>query len=198
MSSPAPTVLDVNLWTYFLLRGSPSPGSIPRGGIRGFPRETGWDVKKGKGTKGATLTLKDQPPCEGSITLQLIGPGGFYATGQPSTDFAQWDTFVSNVLAISPEQQKAEGLAIFHPAFAAIGLTSVVVKHYTPLEHQGRGLYTATIQMIEWTAPPSVSIVSTVSSNAPDNATPDAVTPQDPRITALQAQIAAASQANQP
>lgn len=198
MSSPSPTVLDPNLWLYFLLRGSPSPGSIPRGGIRGFTRPTGWDIKKGKGTKGATLTLKDQPPCEGEILLQLIGPGGFYSTGKPSTDFAQWDTFVSNVLAISPEQQKAEGLAIYYPSFSAIGLTSVVVADYSPLDHVGKGLYHARIKLIEWTAPPAVSIVSTVSSNAPDNATPDAVTPQDPRITALQAQIAAASQANQP
>ena len=198
--SLSPTVTDVNAWLYFKLLGTNSPGTIPRGGVRGFKRETGWDIKAGKGTKGATLTLKSQPPCKGSFILQLIGPGGFYAWGGPSTDFAQWDAFAANVLSINPTiQQGLGGLAIYYPGFASIGLTAVVVAHYTGPEHIGRGMYHATIDLIEYCPPPPVSIVATPTSLKPDNPeAPGGPTPVDPRIAALQAAIAAANKASQP
>jgi hypothetical protein len=190
VAAPSPTLTDPNAWWYFLLCGVPSPGSIPRSGIKGFERETGWDKKKGKGLKGATLTLTSAPPVEGTITLQLIGPGGFYYWGGPSTDFAQWDNFVSQALSITPEKQQAQGLAIFHPQFASIGLTTVVVKKYGGPMHVGNGLYQCWIEMIEWGPPPPVSVVSTASSKKPDQPDPDTTPPLDPREIALQQQIA--------
>lgn len=189
MPGPFPTATGLNQWLYFTLRGMPSPGTIARGGVRGFKRPTGWDEQRGKGTQGATLILKDAPPCKGSITLQLIGPGGFYASGAPSTDFASWDLFVSNVLAIAPAQQKSEGLAIYYPAFGSIGLTTVVVESYSTPEHQGKNLYTATIEIIEWQPPPKTSIVSQPKSTAADVPENDAPTPEDPRATALKKEI---------
>lgn len=196
MSSPSPTPTELNSWMWFFLGGMPSPGTIPRGGVKGFARETGWDKKKGKGTKGATLTLTTQPPVEGIFTLQLIGPGGFYAWGGPSTDFAQWDNFVARVLSITPEKQQAEGLAFYYPGFASIGLTTVVVKKYSPPEHMGKGLYHANIELIEWQPPPPVSIVSTASTKKPDVPEAAGPPPPDPRIAALEAQIS--FYANQP
>ena len=212
MSGPSPTDPTINSWLYFRLLGSVSPGTIARGGVKGFKRETGWDIKKGKGTAGATLTLKDRPPCEGSITLQLVGPGGMYAFGrtaaiggagdqsnqgaQFSNDFSEWDQFVANVLSINPLiQQGLGGLAIYYPGLASIGLTAVVVKHYTGLEHVGKGLYHATIEMIEYGPPPAKSVVQTPASLSPDNPGDGstAPAPQDPRIAALQQAIAAAS-----
>lgn len=190
MASPIPTVSPVsnaNQWLYFQLKGVNSPGILEPGAIKGFLRETGWDEKKGKGTQGATLTLTSAPPVKGTITITLI-------TDQ---DFTNWDNFVANVLSISPAQQQTEGLAIYYPQFASIGLTSVVIKDYSGPEHVGRGKYHTTISMIEWVQPPSVSIVSTVAAQAPDNPAPDTVPVQDPRIAALQAQIAAVSGAGQ-
>ena len=206
MAAPSPTSTAVNEWLYFRLLGTTSPGTIPRGGVRGFKRETGWDIKKGKGTKGATLTLKDQPPCHGSITLQLIGPGGFTSySGQnqsttASRDFLDWDFFVENVLSINPAiQQGLGGLAIYYPGFASIGLTAVVVAHYTGPEHVGRGLYHCVIDLIEYAPPPAVSIVQTPTSLKPDtNGPTPAPKPQDPRIVALQQAIAAAAAASAP
>lgn len=199
---PFPTSIDVNDWSYFILNGVPSPGSIPRSAFRGFVRETGWDEQHGKGTKGATLVLSKMPPAKGSITLQLIGPGGFYAAGGSSTDFAQWDNFVANVLSIDPAKQKAEGLAIAHPQLASVGITSVVVKSYGGPEHIGKGLYQVTIELIEWVSPPATSVVSTVSTQAQDFS--DAAVPfssiggQDPEVKSLEAQIAAGRQATVP
>jgi len=197
MSASAP--LSLNHWNYVLLQGKRTPGSIPRGGLRGFLRETGWDERRGKGTDGATLTRTAAPPVKGSIELDLIGTGGFYADGRPSTDVPDYEAFVSDILApAQPAKAGAEGLSIFHPSFVSIRLTDVVVAHYSAPEHMGKGLYRARIDVIEWTPPPAVSIVSTVSSTKPDAPAPDAVPQRDPRVTALQAQIAAASQANQP
>lgn len=187
------TAVDLSQWLYIVLAGMNSPGTIPRGGVKGFARETGWDIKMGKGVKGATLTLKTQPPCEGSIIFQLIGPGGFYNDGTPSIDFALWDTFAANVLAIPVTQQQSQGLAIYYPQFSSINLNFVVVKKFAGPEHIGKGLYHARIELIEWSTPPAVSIVSTPSSAKPDAPDTDVPAPVDPRITALQAQIAAAS-----
>lgn len=161
MSSPTPTFDPIqfsNYWSRFLLAGVTSPGTIPRGGIRGFKRETGWDKKKGKGVKGAYLTLTTQPPCEGTIALQLF----------TAADFASWDDFVARALSIAPEKQKSTGLSIYYPGFSSIGLTAVVVKNYSPPEHQGKSLYVVTIELIEWSQPPAVSIVSTPSKTGPD------------------------------
>jgi hypothetical protein len=171
--------LTQNAWNFFTLSGVSSPGTIPRGGIKGFKRETGWDIKKGKGTQGATLTLKDKPPCEGSITVQLL-------TAQ---DFTDWDNFVQAVLSIPEQNQQASGLAIYHPSFSSIGLTTVVVKHYTGPEEQKAGLYFATIAFIEWAQPPAQSIVATVATTAPDqdDNTAAGVPPQtDPTVYAQQ------------
>lgn len=163
MSTPSPTLdprTNAEAWSYIVLNGIPSPGSIPRGGVRGFKRKTGWDKKRGKGAKGATLTLTTAPPVDGEIAFQLIA--GFDAQGRNSTDFADWDFFVQFALAIVPEKQAAQGLTIAYPGFSSIGLVAVVVEDYSPPEHVGKGLYIATIKLCEWQKPPAVSIVSTV------------------------------------
>jgi hypothetical protein len=173
--------IGYNAWNYFTLSGVPSPGTIVRGGVKGFKRRTGWDIKTGKGTKGATLTLKDQPPCKGSITIQLL----------TAADLAAWDSFVAAVLSVPTADQQTDGLSIFYPAFSSIGLTAVVIEEYDPPEYvQGKLL--ATITMIEWSPPPNTSIVVTPSAVGPDqDAGSNQPAPQDPRIAARLAQIAA-------
>jgi hypothetical protein len=176
-----------NAWMRFDLNGVTSPGTIPRGGIRGFKRATGWDKKRGKGTKGATLTLKDQPPAEGSITLQLF----------TTQEFADWDNFVATVLSIPADKQKAEGLSIWHPALQSVGITNVVIESFSPPDHQGKGLYHVVIELYEWQQPPAVSVVSTVDAAATNQAGGDQnlAPPPDPRIVALEAQIGLLTQA---
>jgi hypothetical protein len=190
MSTPTPTASPIRFataWHKFNLNGMRSPGTIPRGGVRGFKRETGWDIKKGKGTQGATLTLKTVPPVEGMITMQL-------ATNQ---DFADWDQFVAQVLSLSPDKQKVTGLFVYYPAFASIGLTSVVVKDYSPPEHIGKGMYHASVQLIEWNQPPPVSIAKTVSTGS--TTLPEIqIKGQNPEIAALEAQLAILNRANRP
>ena len=197
MASPTPTLdprTNSDVWTYLVLNGVASPGSIPRGGVRGFKRRTGWDKKHGKGTQGATLTLTTVPPVDGEIAFQLVA--GFDAQGRNSTDFEDWDTFVKGALAIAPSKQQVQGLTIFYPAFSSIGLTSVVVEDYSAPEHVGKGLYIATIKLIEWQKPPAVSIVSTVAKTGATASTGPAKFVQPPDIQQRLDQIAMLQQGN--
>lgn len=190
MAGPSPTISPIsnaNDWMYFTLNGVNSPGTIALGGVKGFKRATGWDIKKGKGTQGATLTLTTVPPVKGSFTLNLI----------TDEDFANYDSFVSQVLSISPTQQQSQGLTIFYPGFGPIGLTQVVVESYsTPEEVGGKRKYQVVIELLEWQPPPAASVVSTPSQTAPDKSGGGGPAPVDPRITALMTQIALLNQAN--
>jgi hypothetical protein len=189
MSAPTPTVspvgIGINQWLTYSLGGQNAPGTIPRGGVRGFKRETGWDKKLGKGTQGATLTLKTMPPVEGEITSQLF----------TDADFENWDTFVANILSIQPSKQKATGIPIYYPGFASIALVAVVIKDYTPPEHVGKGLYHVKVQLLEWQQPPPVSIVSTVSKV---NYQPSRTSKLDPEVAKKLQELNAARQAQQP
>jgi len=180
MAAPAPTISPIshaNDWQYFTIGGVNSPGSIPPDGIKGFKRETGWDVKKGKGTVGATLTLNGRPPCKGTIELDLI----------TSADFAGYDNLIAQVLAVDAKAQQQTGFGIYHPAFTSIGLTQVVVAYYTPPLPSGtKRKYRVTIEFIEWQPPPPVSAVSTPASAAPDGSSKGPKPPSPERLAKQQ------------
>ena len=161
MSAPTQTVSPIsssNSWLRMRIGGLPTP-TIPRGGLRGFLRETGWDELHGKGSKGATLIRKTAPPLRGAVMFQLF-------TDQ---DFATWDFLVLNVLYDAPSPTNpADGINIYYPAFASVGFTKCVVKSYSPPDHMGRGLYHTIVELIEWQQPPPSSIVKAVQKAAGD------------------------------
>ncbi len=149
-------------WNYFKIAGVRSPGAIPRNGIHGLDRVTGWDKKKGKGTAGATLTLTDFPPAEGSISLQLWEPFHFPA----------WHAFRA-LLRYTPGKKPgsataADALDIYHPSLAGVGIVSVVTHKVSPERHMGNGLYIVQIDLIEWRNPPAVSVVATTALSKTD------------------------------
>jgi hypothetical protein len=188
MSTSFPTVdpiKNASQWHKAKLQGVDTPGTIPKGGIKGFLRKTGWDEQKGKGTTGATLVRKSAPPVKGTITLQLF----------TSQDFANWDSFVATVLSTDQATQAATGISIYYPAFSSIGLTTVVIESYSPPEHVGKGLYHVTLSLIEWSQPPPTSNVSTVATTSADAPDEDVPPPVDPRIAAAQQRVALLTQA---
>ncbi len=58
-----------------------------------FTRDNEYDVKAGKGTQGATETLKQQPPAKGTITFWAWtrGPTGHFAQWNPILDLLKFD-----------------------------------------------------------------------------------------------------------
>lgn len=66
-------------WNTLVLAGSlRTPGKCK---ATGWHRENEYDVKKGKGTSGATPTLKAQPPAKGSFEFWAWTPAHFEAWG---------------------------------------------------------------------------------------------------------------------
>jgi hypothetical protein len=118
--------------------------------VSGFKRDFGWDVKKGKGTKGATLTLNEFPPAEGKFTFHLWGEGQFYL----------WAQF-QRLFDYDPPKTKTTAVDVYHPALAALGIKSIVAKSIGMLTHKGKGLYTVEVEVIEYLPPPPTPKVVT-------------------------------------
>lgn len=166
-------------WQVIYIASTPSPGAISVDGIRGFKRETGWDIKKGKGTKGATLTIKDYPPAEGEIEFQLWLP----------EHFDDWAQFRPLLKFDNAKASNANALDIYHPSLADVKINSVVVKNISPIYHRGRGLYVVSVEFIEWFPVPAKSIIKTTSASSPTNKPTTPGDPADPIAEAQQKQI---------
>lgn len=157
-----------------------SPGVISPGGIQGFKREIGWDIKRGKGASAATLTRKDIPPGEGSISFR------FWTDEQ----ILEWETVFYPILKGNPSAKDADAaVIIYHPRLASVGMAQFVLKSAAPVLHVGSGVHETTIELIEWRPVPAKSIVATPAS-AKGDATSAAGTPPDTVADADQKAIA--------
>ncbi len=122
--------------------------------VSGFKRDFGWDVKKGKGTKGATITLTDYPPCEGSIKFLLW----------TEEHFDEWTEF-RELFRYDKSKKPAPAVDIWHPALEDVGVNSVVCKSIGPLVHEGKQLYSITVELLEYWPPPKKASTSTPSGS---------------------------------
>lgn len=145
--------------------GVASPGVIPPGGLSGFKRAHEWDVKKGKGAHGATITYVQRPPAKGSIKFLLWSP----------EQFVQWGTFRPQ-FKYDPTKKNPQAVDIFHPALADIDIKSVVCEGIGALENDGTGLWSITVELLEYFPPPKKSGVGTPSQSK-TNTSPTANTP---------------------
>lgn len=174
-------------WSVIQVGDTESPGVIDKDGIEGFERETGWDVKKGKGAKGASLTLQTEPPSSGTIRFVLWKP----------SHFGEWAAFLP-LLRYTGSAADKQAVAIYHPSLADLGITSVVVDKISPIRHVGMGRYIRTVKFIEWTPPPKASIVATptrateVTNPKPPGDPDDPVADRQQALIALLSRQAAA------
>lgn len=134
-------------WDVITIGGTESPGICT---LSGFKRGSEFDVKKGKGSLGATVTFVQRPPIEGSIKFSLWEPAHFDA----------WTSFRA-LLKYDPTKKKISALDIFHPALAEIELKSVVCTSIGATEHEGKQLYSITCEFLEYSPPPKKSAVGT-------------------------------------
>ena len=163
-------------WSKFVIVGRETPGKAEVGE---FKRVVEWDVKTGKGTAGATETVKGLPPAKGSVK--------FFAW--TSAHFAAWDDLLP-LLKYDPTKKTKQANAIYHPALDDIDVSSVNIESIGSWVHEGGQMYARTIEMLEFAPPPAKSATATPSGTA--GGSPDAKkgSSADPAIVAMQKQAA--------
>lgn len=165
--------------------GVESPGVIKRGGITGFKREHEWDVKKGKGSKGATISYVQRPPAKGEIRFTL-------ATAQ---HYADWESFRPQ-FKYDPTKKSPQAVDIFHPFLADLDIHSVVCTSIGAIEIDDLGEGTCVVELLEYFPPPKVSAVGTPTTSQSNtdpkaNVQPAVQDAQQAQIAALLAQASA-------
>lgn len=133
-------IVTPEAYNYAKLGGVRTPGVIPKGGVSGFKRSTEWEVKKGKGATGATVTDAGDSLVEGSIKMLL------WRADDPD-DFADWDAFREMLRAA---RKKGTALDIEHPDINDLECNSVVIKNIGQRVDEGKGLSSVTIEVIEY------------------------------------------------
>lgn len=174
-------------WDVVQIGQQSSPGLCK---LSGFKRGHEFDVKRGKGTLGATVTFVGRPPAKGTITFKLW-------TAQ---HFAAWDSF-RPLLKYDPTKKAVQAVDVYHPSLADIEMTSFVVEGIGAIEHQGDGLYQCVVELLEYFPPPKASAVSTPSGSVSTGTGGSGAsgTPADPVADAQQKEIAALlNKASQP
>lgn len=166
-------------WDVIIIGQATSPGLCKISDVkRGFE----WDVKKGKGTLGGTVTFTGRPPAKFSVTFRLW----------LADHFTEWDLF-RPLLKFDPTKKTVRAVDIYHPALADIEIHSVVTEGIGGIIHEGDGMYTITVEFIEYFPPPKAAAVGTPSgSKSPkDPKTNTTGASDDPIADAQQKQIAA-------
>lgn len=143
-------------WDFVTIANVNSPGfcQVPE-----WKRKHEYDVKKGKGTTGATVTFVQKPPAEGSIKF-FLWDNGTLGTGH--NHFKEWDAFIP-LLEYDPTKsaKDQQAFGIYHPALDAIKVKNVVTNGIGSLVHEGAGMYSITVDFLEYFPASKTSAVST-------------------------------------
>lgn len=158
------------------IQGVDTPGKCE---VKGFKRQTDWDIKVGKGTSGATETVKGLPPAKGTLT--------FWAW--ESAHFTVWDALLPK-LKYDPTKQTKQANGIYFPMLADIDVSSINIESIGMWEHEGGNLWVRVIEAVEFAPPPTASAVATpTGADSGSASVPGA--PQDPATVALQKEASA-------
>lgn len=164
-------------WDRVVVGGVTSPGKAEVGE---FKRAHEWDVKKGKGTLGATTTFVGRPPAKGTVTFELW----------TIQHFIDWETF-RKALLYDPTKQNVQAVEIYHPSLADIGIHSVVTENVGNAIKAGKGKWTIAVEFLEYFPAPKKSAVSTPSGSTTTTSGSTPGTQPDPIADAQQKEIAA-------
>jgi hypothetical protein len=159
-------------WDVIQIGQSTSPGVCI---VRECKRPFEFEVKKGKGSFGATVTFVGRPPAKVSIEFLLW----------EALHFTHWDNF-RPLLKYDPTKKAVQAVDVYHPSFDDIDFRSVVVESIGSIVHKGKGLYSITVEVLEYFPAPKVSAVSTptMSQQTQPDTTPG--TQPDPVVAQMQ------------
>jgi hypothetical protein len=159
---------------HFVIAGIVTPGRCEVGE---FKRVVEWDTKTGKGTAGATETVKGLPPAKGSVKF----------SAWTSAHFAAWDELLP-LLKYDPTKKTKQANIVYHPFLDDIDVSSVNIESIGSWVHEGGQLYTRTIDMLEFAPAVVASAVATPTGASPGNGYKS--TGPDPAIVAMQKEAA--------
>jgi hypothetical protein len=154
---------------YIILDGVKSPGRATISGA-GKPRE--WDIRKGYGYSGATVTFTGEGLSKFEVLIELWLP----------KHFAEWNRFSKHVLSKSPRRGvsgKSPSLKIEHPVLEMdpLKITDVVIEDVSQFEQDDEGMWSCKIKFIQYRAPlpalasagaPTPSVSATIPRTAED------------------------------
>lgn len=191
MSGDIDPLANPRAWDVVRIGQVASPGVCEVGE---FKRAHEWDVKKGKGTFGSTTTFVGRPPAKGPVKFYLWDNG---TLGTGHNHFREWDAF-RQLLKYDPTKKSVQAVDIYHPSLADIDIRSVVTESVGNIIHEGKGLYSITVELLEYFPAPKRSAVSTPTQSqstqagtTPGTPPPAAQDEQQTEIAALMQQAAA-------
>jgi hypothetical protein len=149
-------------WDRLIVGDVPSPGYCT---WSGWARKLELDKKKGKGTKGATSTVSQEPPAEGSFEF-FIWDDGSLGTGR--NHFEDWENF-SALLKHDPSKKEVTALGVFHPALDAIDVRSVICEEIGAPEPKGDGMWSVQCKFSEYLPASAKNITSTATTTTEPN-----------------------------
>jgi len=125
-------------------------------------REYDWDVKRGPGIAGSIITYRGHKPIEFTVTFHVQG-----------LDLAQlrqtWSELSATLRSLDYSRPGATPTPydFLHPTLAELGVTSVVLKSWTPVVAQdGQPLdFQAVVEFMEYSPPPKTNVTSTPTGN---------------------------------
>lgn len=177
-SGTADPITQPRTWDKVQIGGVESPGTCV---VSEFKRAHEFDIKKGKGSLGATITFVGRPPAKGNVKFSL------WAQDQ----FQEWEEF-RKLLKYDPTKKAVQAIDIYHPSLKDIDITSVVTESIGNIVPEGKGMYSCTVEFLEYFPPPPASAVSTPSgSKSGGFSANEAGGQSDPVADAQQAEIAA-------
>lgn len=142
-------------WDVIRIGGQPGTVSPGMCVLSGWARKHEFDVKKGKGTKGSTITFTQLPPVEGEIEF-FFWDRGLYGHNH----FVEWSIFLP-LLKYDPTKKDIQAIAIYHPSLDDLGISSVVCTEVGILTRSNQLMYSVKCKFLEYTPQPKGSAVGT-------------------------------------
>jgi hypothetical protein len=156
-------ILYPTVWSYITIGGAKSPGLANVGECK---RKNVWDVKRGKGARGATITYTGEEPATFAVTFTLWRVPGVTSPLQGGVDdFAAWDLF-RPLLKYDPTKATIQAIDIFHPSLVDIDVVSVVTESIGNIQHKGKGRYEVVVEFLEYYPPPAANATASPAGSA--------------------------------
>jgi len=141
---PPNPVDNPDLYDVIVLGGKRSPGVVT---LSGHDSKVSWDIKKGPGLAGASMTRKAEDPAEFTATFYIVKDDTLDVD-----EFAEWDAFQDHINStVSGKTPKAYD--VYHPDLARQNIKQVVKASIGGMTHDGKGGATVVVKFTEYKRP---------------------------------------------